>query len=109
MLPKKNLLKKKKDFDNIFKKGKTMAGKLVFLRFLKNNLEDVRVGFIVSSKISKKAVIRNKIKRRLREIFKNNINNIKKKIDIIIIAKPEIVNKNYQDIKNDIEKLIQNI
>jgi len=109
MLPKKNLLKKKKDFDNIFKKGRTKAGRLVFLRFLKNNTKEVRISFIVSSKISKKAIIRNKIKRRMREIFKQNIDNIEKGIDMAIIARPEIINKNYQEIKNDIENIIQSI
>lgn len=97
-------LKKKKDFNKAYK-GKTIAGKLIFLKAQKNNLDVSRFGFVVSSKISKKAVIRNKIKRRLREIVKD----FKKGFDIIIIVKPEIINKTYQEIKNDFENVIKNI
>lgn len=98
---------KKRDFDNVFKKGKTKAGKLVFLKILKNNSKINRFGIIVSTKISKKAVYRNKIKRRIREIIRQI--NIKSGFDIAITAKVEIVDKNYQEIKNDIESLLQNI
>lgn len=109
MLPKHNRLKNKKDFDNVFKKGKKIAGKLIFLKALKNKLDFSRFGFIVSLKISKKAVVRNKIKRRLRAVIKENILNIKIGLDIIIIAKPEILDKEYKEIKNDLENLLQNL
>ncbi len=98
---------KKKEFEAVFKKGKTKAGKLVFLKILKNNLDNNRFGIIVSKKISKKAVIRNKIKRRLREIIKQA--HIKSGFDIVIITKPEIIDKNYQEIKNDFENLFKNL
>lgn len=109
MLPQVNRLRKTKDFDNVFKKGKLIAGKLIFLKIKKNKLDISRFGFIVSLKISKKAVIRNKIKRHLREIIKENLSNIKSGLDIIITVKPEIVNKNYQDIKNDFENLLKDL
>ncbi|MBA7496102.1 Ribonuclease P protein component [subsurface metagenome] len=98
---------KKKDFDNVFKKGKSKAGKLVFLKMLKNNLEANRFGIIVSTKISKKAVHRNKIKRRIREIIRQA--GIETGFDIVVVAKPKIINKNYQEIKNDLENLFQNL
>ena len=98
-------LKKKKDFDRAYK-GKTIAGKLIFLKVYKNNLNVSRFGFVVSSKISKKAIIRNRIKRRLREVIKN----FKPKgFDIIITVKSEIVDKTYQEIKSDFENVIKNI
>lgn len=96
---------KKKDFDNVFKKGKSKAGKLVFLKILKNNLEANRFGIIVSTKISKKAVNRNKIKRRIREIIRQA--DIETGFDIVVVAKPEIINKNYQEIKEEIEELLK--
>jgi len=98
-------LKKKKDFDRAYK-GKTIAGKLIFLKIQKNNLDVSRFGFVVSSKISKRAVIRNRIKRRLKEIVKG----FKLKgFDVIITVKLEIVDKTYQEIKSDFENVIKNI
>lgn len=97
----------KKEFGIVFKKGKTKAGKLVFLKILKNNLNNNRFGIIVGKKISKKAVVRNKIKRRLREIIRQA--NVKLGFDIVIITKPEIINKNYQEIKNELENLFKTL
>lgn len=109
MLKKENRLRHTKDIENVWKNGKTIAGKLVFLKIIKNKKNISRFGFIVSSKISKKAVIRNKIKRQLREIIRHNLDKIKTGIDVTIIAKQEIINKEYQEIKNDFENLLQNI
>ena len=109
MLSRENRLRKRKDFDNIFKNGKAKTGGFIFLKFLKNDLNVSRFGFIVSLKIAKKAVVRNKIKRRLRQVIRNNINEIKPGFDIVITAKPEIVNKNYQEIKNELENLFKTL
>ncbi|MFH1308467.1 MAG: ribonuclease P protein component [Patescibacteria group bacterium] len=107
MLRKQNRLKKKTDFDSVYKKGYTIAGKLVFLKVLKNKTQNSRFGFIVSKKVSKKAVIRNKIKRRLRSIVKNI--DIKNGIDVIITTNPEIVEKTYQEIKLEMEDLFKKL
>jgi len=107
MLPRHNRLKRTKDFDNTFKKGKTITGKLVFLKIIKNNLDVSRFGFVIGLKISKKAVIRNKIKRQLREIVRKNLPIIKPGFDIVIITKPEIIDKDYQQIKHELENLFK--
>jgi len=58
---------------------------------------------VVSLKVSKKAVIRNKIKRRLREIIRQT--ELKQGFDFVIIAKPLIVNQNFQEIKQDLNEI----
>ena len=70
MLPKKNRLTKKNDFDRVFKKGISVFDYILGIKILKNNLPDSRFGIIVSNKISKKANERNKIKRQIRECLK---------------------------------------
>ena len=107
MLAKQYRLQKDRDFESVFKKGKTLSGKFLFLKVKKNDLQVSRFGLIIGKKISNKAVIRNRLKRQLREIIKNNLFNIKPGFDIVIITKPEIINKNYQEIKNDLEKLLK--
>ncbi|GAI32984.1 unnamed protein product, partial [marine sediment metagenome] len=62
MLNKRNRLKKKKDFDKVFKQGQGFKQDFLYLKIRKNNLKSSRFGFVVSKKFSKKAVIRNKIK-----------------------------------------------
>ena len=102
MLNQKYRLKKKSDFDIVFRKGQAITGRFIFLKIIKNQLDNSRFGFIVSLKVSKKAVIRNRIKRRLREIIKKKIKDIKTNYDIIILAKPEIISKDYKEIEKEI-------
>ena len=107
MLPKENRLKKKRDFEEVFKKGKTFRESFLFLRVKENNLKQNRFGFIVSSKISKKAVVRNKIKRRLREITKEYLPRVKTGVDVVLITKPGIETKGFPEIKEILIKLFE--
>jgi ribonuclease P protein component len=104
MLPSKNRLRKKSDINNVFRQGAHIAGNFVFLRFAKNNLNANRFAFVVSSKISKKAVLRNKIKRQLREIFKKIAFKQQPGLDFLVIAKPGIVGKKFKDIEKEINE-----
>jgi len=105
MFSSKNRLRKKNDIDNVFKKGKTAAGNFVFLRFANNNLNENRFAFVVSLKVSKKSVLRNRIKRQLREIIKKINLELKPGFDFLIIARPIIINKNFQEITKDINEI----
>jgi ribonuclease P protein component len=105
MLPKKNRLKKKKDFENVFKRGQGFKEDFLYLKALANNLKSSRFGFAVSKKFSKKATIRNKIKRRLREIVKINLPKIKKNIDGVIVVLPGLEKKDFWELEKIMEKL----
>jgi len=95
MLAEENRLKKKKDFEKVFKQGKSFRSEFLSAREAKNGLDASRFGFAVSLKVSKKAVARNKIRRRMREIVKKNISSFKKGRDIILIARPGLEKKDF--------------
>jgi len=105
MLPKENRLKKEKEFETVFKGGRTVRGNDIFLKYLANGTDKTKVGFVVSKKVSKLAVRRNKIKRRMREIVRLRKKEIKEGLSIIFIALPSINDKSHEDIKKDIENL----
>jgi len=86
MLPSENRLKKKKDFEHVFKQGRGLKDGFLSLRFVKNNLNLTRFGFMVGQKVSRKAVVRNKVKRRLRELSRAKLRDIKKGFDVVVIA-----------------------
>ena len=109
MLPKENRLKKKKDFEKLFKEGKSFKEKFLVLKVNNNNLDDNRFGFIVSKKISKKAVVRNKIKRQLREIVRKEINNYQKGFDVAVIALPGTELKNFGEMSQALEYILKKI
>lgn len=107
MLAKKNRLKKKKDFETTFQRGEGFKQDFLFLKILKNSLKFSRFGFVVSKKISKKATVRNKIRRRLSEIIKANLPKIEKAWDGIIIVDCGIKDKNFREVEATIEKLFK--
>ena len=107
MLPKKNRLKKKKDFEKVFKSGKGFRDDSLILKVVKNNSGQIRFGFIVSQKISKKATIRNKIKRRISEAIRIRMERFKKGLDGILITLPGIEAKDYWEIDKTVEKLFK--
>jgi len=108
MLDKKNCLKKKKDFQKVIKQGKKIEKDFLVLKFSENALKDVsRIGFIVSQKISKKAYLRNKIKRRLREIIKDNLDNLKPGYDLIFFTKKAIKEKDFLEIEKIVKQILK--
>lgn len=105
MLVKEHRLKRKKDFERVFKKGKLLAKDFLILRVVKNNLGTTRVGLVVSQKVSKKAVLRNKVKRKIREAVRNNMKKINLGYDLIFFTKKGIEKKSFPEIKKMVEDL----
>ncbi len=109
MLPFKNRIKKKKDFEKVFQEGDSFLGHFFVLKTKKNNLSHPRFAFIISSKNERKAVRRNKIKRIFREAVRSYIPLLKENKDIIFIIKKDAKNKEYKEIKEEVEKALKRL
>lgn len=107
MLPKKYHLSKKNDFKKVFKEGRYYRRDFLSLKITENNFGISRFGFVVSLRISKKAVIRNKIRRRLSEIVRLKLPQIKIGFDLVILTQPEIVGKGYQETEKALDALLK--
>lgn len=107
MLAKENRLKSKKDFEKVFKNGKGISDNFIYLKFITNNLKNSRFGFIVSTKFSKRATKRNKMKRWAREAIKKTLCGIKNGLDIVIIVRPGLKAENFQELKQRLQKLLK--
>ena len=77
------------------------------LYFKNNNLNHIRVGISVYSKV-KNAVLRNKIKRQVRSIL-SNVLDYNKNIDIVIIVREKFIKNKYQQNFNSIKKKISEL
>ena len=106
MLAPKNRLRKKQDFENVFKKGISFFFENISIRVAENNQKHSRIGFVVSSKFSKKAVERNKIKRQLRAILFQNVPALKSGKDVVIIPfkKEKML---FQELQKNVEKALK--
>jgi len=109
MLPRVNRIKKKKDFEAVFKEARkapqSLKSNLFILKVAKNNLGLNRLGIMVSQKVSKKAVERNKVRRRAINAIKDEIKNIKAGTDLVLIALPGIEKKGFAEIKESIHNI----
>ena len=104
-MKKKYIVKENKDFEKIINEGKLRKNRSFLVYSLDNNLTYNKYGISVSKKLGN-AVFRNKYKRKIRSI----IDNLKKDYNIgknyIIITRKGALDKNYQELKNDLSNLI---
>ena len=107
MLLKKNRLNKRKDFEKVLKGARGLKSDFLYLKGADNELETTRIGFIVSQKVSRRAVVRNKLKRQLREIVKPELERIRKGKDLIFIALPGIEKQSFPEVKKAVDCLLK--
>ena len=119
-LSKKTLSKKKfsftyfeklhlqKDFNKIFEKGLRLRNKSIKILVYKRNdgLVTRRLGLVTPRKVGK-AVIRNRMKRRLREIFRLNKHFLEPGIDLIFISRAETALLDYSSLKKNVLSLLK--
>lgn len=94
------------DFQQVRRNGKSNASPLMVLAFLRNELDYSRFGFVVSKRLGK-AVQRNRIKRRLREVTRLRLAQIKPGFDLVFIARQPINQASYSQIEQGMEQLVK--
>jgi len=107
MLAKINRIKKEKDFEAVFKNSKSLRSGPFIFRIAKNNLDLSRVGFVVSQKVSKKATLRNRVKRRLADAIRGEMGNIKGGTDLVLIALPGAEKEDFLDIRKTVKEALE--
>jgi ribonuclease P protein component len=98
MLPRKHRLTADKDVTRVLRKGRAVFTNLLIVKALGNDLGVVRTAVVVSTKVHKRAVKRNLIKRRVREVLQKLIPNIKIGVDMVVTAQPEAVDRSQADL-----------
>ena len=88
----------------MFGRGKSVKEGNLTLKAAKNQLDSVRFCFVVSKRVSKTAVGRNLIKRRMREISKAALPYLKPGYDLIFIVAPGFGKLDYRGIAEIMEK-----
>jgi len=106
MLPKARRLCLKRDFERVFAGGKSVQGKLFRLKFLKNSFGLNRFAVVVSAKVSKKAVVRNRIRRRAWSTISELDSNLGGSLDIVFIALTDAARADFPLIKSEINFFI---
>ena len=86
-------------FRRLYHKGRSAAGKYLVLYCRKNGTQENRIGLTVSAKLGH-AVVRNRIRRRLREIYRLHESQFQPGWDIVVVARGRTVDAPYQKLES---------
>ena len=92
-LPKQARLLNKKDYNSVFSKSVKVSNSLFLILIHKTTNPYSRLGLVISKKVDKRAVQRNRIKRIVRESFRESIKNkiFVQNCDYVILARSKAV------------------
>ena len=115
MLPKEFRLKKRTAFNATYRTGTSFhkSGITLFCGKKKSYDSLTKIGFVVSKKIHKRAVKRNRIKRLMREAVRLHIKSIPnfdtKYMSLIFVASTKLLNKNFTEVNFAVKRLMDSI
>ncbi|MCA9385510.1 ribonuclease P protein component [Candidatus Dojkabacteria bacterium] len=116
MLPAKHRILKQYEFDQIYRHHNKLRGNYlqILVRFVDkeqkvDHKKYPRFGFVVSKKVHKHAVKRNKIKRQLREIIKELLPTLPQSFEALVIPYPKALETSFQELKDDVTKLLSTV
>lgn len=103
-MKKLEIIKSSREYTEIINTNKCKRNKYFSVYYRKNNDKN-KYGITIPKKTGT-AVIRNKIKRRVKNIIDNNKNIVQKNYDYVIIVKKGIIDLTYQEMEKELLKLL---
>ena len=103
-LPKKIIFRRKQEFNKVYSKGRSYVNHFIIIHVLNSNKIEGKVGFAVGKKIGN-AVIRNRIKRLLRESYRIYQRDIQKNVSMVLIARKPLINVKCDVVKKAFKEL----
>ena len=101
-------LKNNYEFRRLYSKGESAVSAYEVVYCRRNNTGCNRLGFTVSTKLGK-AVVRNRIRRRYREIYRLNEDKLKRGYDIVIVARSKSKDAEFTRLEADFIKLCKKL
>ncbi len=107
-IPKKLAFSTKKEINQLFKQASKKPCSLFLLVFKKKLTGKPQIAVLVGKKISQKATVRNRLKRKfsqaLLEIEKNFVF---KPVDLVFLPNQQAISKTKQELKKELEKVLK--
>jgi ribonuclease P protein component len=100
-------LRKREDFSKVFKHGKAAANHQLVVYFKPSEqAESFRVGISVSKKVGN-AVVRNNMRRKLKEILRHMEGRIAKRVDLVVIVRKPAVELEFAELKRSVHHVLK--
>ena len=97
-------LTSKAQYNVVYDKGKAWASSFIVMKTVPNYLIYSRYGFTLSKRLGK-AVVRNRVRRRLREIIHST--HVKQGWDVVFIVRPAAVTADYYRLRQAVDELVR--
>lgn len=92
-------LKKNRDFQTVYKEGKSFANRYLVLYVRENGLDKNRIGISVSKKVGN-SIVRHRLTRLIRESYRLQEDMFNSGLDMVVIARINAKGKGYQEISS---------
>ncbi len=102
MLPSPFRLRREKEIDRVFRGGRSEHGAYASIRFAPNRLPMSRATVVAGLKVDKRAVYRNKVKRRVREAIRRHWEGIREGFDIVVMVRAEALKTDFKGLEADV-------
>ena len=90
-------LKKNRDFQNVYRKGKSQGNKYLVMYLINNNTDRNRLGISVSKKVGN-SIVRHHLTRLIRESYRLQEENFQRGLDIVVIARVSAKERTFHEI-----------
>jgi ribonuclease P protein component len=102
--PRDRRLRRRADFDRVFQQGRHNSGRLLAVRSVGNDQQLSRFAYAIPKRVGN-AVVRNRLRRRLREILR--LLPLQEGFDVVISARPGAGQSTYFALKQEVETLMR--
>ena len=97
-------IKLNRDFRFLYKRGKSAVSPVLAIYAKKTKNTSNRIGITVSTKVGK-AVVRNRVRRRIREAYRINEGRFIDGCDVVIVARVRAASASFNDIEKNLLRL----
>ncbi len=98
-------LRRRADFEQVFASGKFVRGRALAVRVLAGGEGPSRVGYAVGKRLDKRAVIRNRARRRLREAIRRTP--VEDGYDVVVLARHAVLEDQFEALVGDVESVFR--
>jgi ribonuclease P protein component len=98
-------LRKNSEFSRVYGKGKSRANPVLIMYVHENGKDYNRIGISVNKKVGK-SVVRNRVKRLIKEAYRKYAGTVRQGYDLVVVARSDAANNEYRDIEKWMKDLL---
>jgi len=98
-------LRKNSEFSRVYGRGKSRANPVLVMYVHENGRDYNRIGVSVNKKVGK-SVVRNRVKRLIKEAYRKYADTVRQGYDLVVVARSDAANNEYRDIEKWMKDLL---